>query len=254
MLLDRQNYHAEVCGFSAAFFDYQGRTLLIHATDWNRLDISDPRDGSVLTERHIAEYTDGKRPEHYLDYFHCTLSVSPDNEWIANTGWVWQPAGIISSWSLKKWLEQNPFESEDGDSKNMFNVWQDWDMHTCWLDNTTLGVYGIGPENRTVPGIQLFDVRTGERTDFLFGPNATPSYELNIEYFPASQPALYHSLFVFDTWLFSAGYGRGIEVWDVKAKARLLREKSFSPVAYHPTSKVFLAALGNQLQLGKLTE
>lgn len=251
MLLDRQKYHEEVSGFSVAFFEHQGRSLLIHATDWNRLEISDPREGSLLTQRHIAEYKKNERPEHYLDYFHCTLSASPNNSWVANTGWVWQPAGVISSWNLERWLEQNPFESEDGESRQTFNAWQDWDMSTCWLDDTTLGVYGLGYEDRITPGIQLFDVRTGERTDFLFGPSIEPAYDLLTEHFP-EQSSLRRGLFVFDTWLFSSGYGRGVEVWDVKAKARLLRDKSFSPIAYHPTSKVFLTVLGKNIQWSKL--
>lgn len=253
MLLNRQNYHEDVSGFPIAFFGYQGRSLLVHATDWNRLEITDLRDGSVLTKRHIAEYKIGERSEHYLDYFHCTLSVSPSNAWIADTGWVWQPAGVISSWNLKQWLEQNPFESEDGDSRKTFNVWQDWDMPTCWLNDTTFGVYGIGPEDMITPGIQLFDVRTGERTDFLFGPSVEPSHELTTEYFSSRQSSLQRGLFVFDTWLFSSGYGRGIEVWDIKAKSRLLRDKSFSPVSYHPTSKVFLTVLGKKIKFSKIT-
>ena len=39
MRLDRGLYHVEHCRFPAAFFEWDGRMLLVHATDWNRLDV-----------------------------------------------------------------------------------------------------------------------------------------------------------------------------------------------------------------------
>lgn len=48
MKLARGNYHTEHCRFPLAFFKADDRQLLIHATDWNRLDISDPATGSCL--------------------------------------------------------------------------------------------------------------------------------------------------------------------------------------------------------------
>ena len=56
----------------------EGRTVLVHATKWNRLDACDPRTGASLTARSIAPYERDKRPEHYLDYFHAGLVPSPD--------------------------------------------------------------------------------------------------------------------------------------------------------------------------------
>ncbi len=49
MRLDRGGYRPEHSEFPAAFFEIDGRLLLAHGTDWNRLDVSDPRTGEVLT-------------------------------------------------------------------------------------------------------------------------------------------------------------------------------------------------------------
>ena len=73
--------------------------------------------GRLLTERTYAPPPGGKgRPEHYLDYFHGTLAVSPDQQWIVDDGWVWAPAGIPRTWNFRRWIEENPWESEDGPS------------------------------------------------------------------------------------------------------------------------------------------
>ncbi|RYG21582.1 hypothetical protein EON82_18565, partial [bacterium] len=78
MDLDRGDYHPETSVHPAAFFTLDGRTLLVHGTDWNRLDVSDPETGEVMTTREPTSCVDaGDVPEHYLDYFHAGLSVSP---------------------------------------------------------------------------------------------------------------------------------------------------------------------------------
>ena len=69
-----------------------GRTLVVHATDWNRLDVSDPATGERLTLRDLPQPESGQpRPNRYMDYCHAGLSVSPDYEWIADWGWIWHP-------------------------------------------------------------------------------------------------------------------------------------------------------------------
>lgn len=107
MRLDRGDYHEEHCNFPVAFFENQGQLLLVHGTDWNRLDVSDPATGTLLTERAPTSYQQGQdRPEHYLDYFHCGLVVSPNGEYVADNGWVWYPDGMVTTWSLRRWLQE----------------------------------------------------------------------------------------------------------------------------------------------------
>jgi hypothetical protein len=93
MRLDRGDHHVHACRFSCAFFRSGGRTLLVHATDANRLEVSDPATGELLTERGPPPpWTGyGTAPPHHLDYFHGALLVSPDGEWIADDGWAWHP-------------------------------------------------------------------------------------------------------------------------------------------------------------------
>ncbi len=105
MSLDRGDYHEEHCNFPVAFFEVDGRLLLVHGTDWNRLDVSDPATGALLTERSPSSYRQGEpQPEHYLDYFHCGLTVSPDHKYVADNGWMWHPVGVVTTWSLERWV------------------------------------------------------------------------------------------------------------------------------------------------------
>lgn len=105
--LDRGEYRPQNSHYPIVFFESSGRTLLVSATDWNRLDIIDPSSGAVLTDRSPTSYTHGEqRPPRYLDYFHAQLLVSPNQEWIVDNGWVWQPGvtldrGVSEAGSIK---------------------------------------------------------------------------------------------------------------------------------------------------------
>jgi predicted NAD-dependent protein-ADP-ribosyltransferase YbiA (DUF1768 family) len=78
MSILRDDYHPEHCRFPLGFFELGGRLLLVHATAWNRLDVSDPATGELLTSRGPTSYQSGEaQPDHYLDYFHAGLLVSP---------------------------------------------------------------------------------------------------------------------------------------------------------------------------------
>src|SRR6185312_9664959 len=51
MRLDRGDYHCEQTEFPVAFVETGTELRLVHGTDWNRLDVSDPRTGCLLTDR-----------------------------------------------------------------------------------------------------------------------------------------------------------------------------------------------------------
>ncbi len=164
MRLQRGDYLRGNSVFSVAFFELDGRLLLAHATGWNRLDVADPRTGQILTQRDYPAHSREKPPEHYLDYFHCGLAVSPNGEWIADNGWVWSPVGMVVSWNLRRWVLENPWESEDGPSKKQLCS-RDyfWDGPLCWVDGHMLAVWGLGDDDLLlVPGVRLFDVSTGQ--------------------------------------------------------------------------------------------
>jgi hypothetical protein len=64
-LNDGGNYYAETVPFSFAFAVVRGREVAIHRTAWNRLDVSDPSTGKLLTARNPTNYQRGEeRPVH----------------------------------------------------------------------------------------------------------------------------------------------------------------------------------------------
>jgi len=67
MMLDGGDYHPETVPFSLAFFEARGRPVVIHRSDWNRLDLSDPAifnavEGTMqLTAPNRAQFASGGR-------------------------------------------------------------------------------------------------------------------------------------------------------------------------------------------------
>jgi hypothetical protein len=237
MKLDRGNYHSGVSIFPVAFFERKDKTLIIHGTDWNRLDISDPFTGEVLTNRESPKYQeiDGQliRP-HYLDYFHGEISISEDNQWIVDNGWVWHPVGQIFAWSINKWLDENVWESEDGQSKKeLCNRIYYWEGKTCWIDNSRIAVYGFGDDDDwIIPAVRIFDVSTGQELMWFTGPDNN---------------------MVFDEYLFSLDLNNGVKVWDIDSGEMLLCDNSFCPKVYHKTSKCFISKVSdNEFKISKL--
>src|SRR5215469_4009309 len=78
-LEDGGNNYPDTVPFSFAFVELRGRVVAIHRTRWNRLDISDPSNGKLLTERGPTSRRGEERPQHSLDYFHGALYPSPGN-------------------------------------------------------------------------------------------------------------------------------------------------------------------------------
>jgi hypothetical protein len=58
-----------------------------------------------------------ERPKHYQHSFQGGPAISPGGEWIVDNVWVWHPLGIVTAWSLRHWLGDDPWESEDEPSK-----------------------------------------------------------------------------------------------------------------------------------------
>jgi hypothetical protein len=161
LALDGGTYHSETVPFSFAFAQINGRVVAIHRTDWNRLDMSDPSTGALLTVRVPTSYRRGEdRPAHYLDYFHGALHVSPNSIRIVDDGWVWHPVGIPATWNLEPRLSGNVWESEDGPTRKPICA-RDyyWDHALTWLDDERIVVGGIGDDDKDiVDGARIFDV------------------------------------------------------------------------------------------------
>jgi hypothetical protein len=211
--LERGDYHVEDCTFPLAFFELEGRLLLVHGTDWNRLDVSDPRQGALLTAREEVE----------LDYFHSELCVSPDGARLLDYGWMWHPCGRVRTFDLRRWVKENPGEPEDGPTLKSFSDRPYfWDGPVAWLDPTTVAVWGGAEDDpETIRAVTIFDVVTGEAQRTFYGPEAglapVPPYLV------AFEPE------------------RGTSVWDWRTGERLAVDASFCPVAAHPASHELLS-------------
>lgn len=237
MVLDRGAYHENVCVFSAAFFQHGERTLLVHATNWNRLDISDPATGMLLTARGPTSYRQGEpRPEHYLDYFHCGLVVSPNHQWVIDNGWVWHPWGYVRGWNLHHWIEENVWESENGLSlRNLCDRAYFWDGPICWIDDTTLAIWGEGRDaDQMLPAVHVFNVATGADLYWLAGPDIAPH-----EVWPPHTGT--RGWIVYDKLLFAISPAHGTGVWDLTTSERLLHDEQFVPHRYHCGAAQFLS-------------
>ncbi len=236
MQLDRGPYSHEHTTFPVAMFEHEGKSYIIHGTGWNRLDISDPASGELLTQREYEKVEKGKRPRHYLDYFHGCLFMSPDQRHVIDDGWVWHPIGIIRCWDVMKWLTNNVWESEDGDSvKHVISRLYYWDGPLYWLDNQRIAVWGFGDDDEwLIPAVTIFDATTGSR----------------VNWFPGVQKGELY----FDTFLFSVGE-HSTEVWNIETEARINVTENFSPTAYHLTSREFLTVGHNGvLHLSRFTK
>ncbi|MEO8549473.1 MAG: hypothetical protein ABI678_05855 [Kofleriaceae bacterium] len=217
--ITRDGYHTEHCAFSLAFIDRDGRTLVVYAAKWNRLELADATTGELASARDPITYERGApAPAHYLDYFHCGLAVSPGQRTIADAGWVWAPVGLVSAWSVDGWLA-NPYESEDGPSlQRLGQRAYFWDGPMAWLDDRRLLLWGYGEDDEwLIPAAVIRDTHTGEIERWFAG---VPRGEL-----------------WFDRWLHAAT-GLALTVWDVERGARLVEVPS-AVTRYHPDAKCF---------------
>lgn len=237
LALDGGSYHPGTVPFSFAFAEVSGRTIAIHRTDWNRLDISDPSSGELLTDRHQAPYQSmEKRPEHYLDYFHGALYVSPDGTRILDDGWVWHPVGVPATWSLERWRAGNVWESEDGPTRKILCV-RDyyWDHAAAWIDETRVALGGIGEDDLyMIDGARIFDVALPEDS------KVHRVREINDFPGPSGQ------FFSDGTWLFSSD-ATGLSRWDPNDGARTGHLQGFQPTHYHRGAREFVQLTGAAL-------
>lgn len=133
--LSRVDYHANICPFSIAFYKKEGQTFIIHATEWNRLDITCLNDNKKLTER-IVDY---ETNQNYFDYFQCSLLMSPNQKYFISSGWYWNPVDRITCYSVDRFLkefEKCYSELYFGDTSG--NNWSGRPL--CWIDDTTIAI------------------------------------------------------------------------------------------------------------------
>ncbi|GAA4562651.1 hypothetical protein GCM10023176_04800 [Micromonospora coerulea] len=215
LTLDGGGYHCETVPFSLAFVEHRGHTLIIHRTAWNRLDVSDAASGQLITARQPSAYRQGEpTPEHYLDYFHGGLHVSPGGHRLADDGWVWSPVGMPTVVDIRSWLDDNVWESEDGQSRHQLcQRAYHWNAPMCWLDDERVAVSGIGGDDEAMlAGVRIFNAVTGTEMTAFAGPTG--------------------AMFADPARLYAAAPG-GLELWDPVTGQRTGTVEGFVPTHHH---------------------
>jgi hypothetical protein len=233
MALDNQGEEPETVPFSLAFARSRGRDVVIHRTGWNRLDVSDPATGTLLTERPTPTQTESERsPEHYLDYFHGAVRVSPDGQQVVDDGWVWHPIGFPTVWSLERWITDNVWESEDGPTRiELCDREYYWNRPVIWIDSVRVAVEGIGGSDTTMrPGARIFD--TSRRALQPGWRMETPAEMLAFE-----GPA---GLFFSDGDSLFSSAESGLSKWDLEKGSLIEELPGFSPTHHHRGAGQFL--------------
>ncbi|WP_238011191.1 hypothetical protein KZZ52_22150 [Dactylosporangium sp. AC04546] len=207
MELHGGGYRADTVPFSLAFAVHDGRPVVVHRTDWNRLDVSDPESGRLLTGRAFAKGED-------LDYFHGRIVASPGGAAVADDGWIWSPVGVPLVWSLRRWLDEDVYESERGPSLHRL-CFRDyhWDTPLCFVGETAVAVSGIGDDDiAMLPGTRVFSVGTGDELTAFAGPQG--------------------AFFSDGVRLYSA-HADGLHVWDPVTGHRTGTVPGFAPACLH---------------------
>ncbi|HWB12041.1 MAG TPA: hypothetical protein VG826_22640 [Pirellulales bacterium] len=241
--------NAETVPFSFTFAHVKGRTVAIHRTDWNRLDVSDPLTGTLLTDRNPTSWGPGEdRPIHDLDYFHGAIQISPNSVRIVDDGWVWHPVGVPATWKLEPWISDNVWESEDGPSRKAICARHYyWDHALTWLDDSRIVIGGIGDDDQDmIEGARIFDVSlTGDGEVRWRAVDGPWPCELTAFAGPAG------SFFSDGHWLFSSDPS-GLSRWDVIDGARTGYLQGFEPTHYHPGARELVQVVDDTLVRGAI--
>jgi hypothetical protein len=157
--LDRGDVHPEAVEFPVAFTVLDSRSLLIHGSANNELDLTDLVSGNVLT----------RRPGSYPN-LSGRLHVSPGGDGVLDDRMAWDPCGEAVTWSVREWLV-NPAEPKAG--RTTWNIRVHWSsgLPMCWIDDTTVAIAGLGYYAEDQPtGARIFNVETRSGTLLLPGP------------------------------------------------------------------------------------
>ncbi len=211
----RGDYQVDHCPFPLAWVG----DLLVHAVDWNRLDVVDPRTGARPR---------AGAPEDDEDHFVGELVLSDDGRWLADGGWVWHPVGISRAWRLDRWLAGQPLPACD-----LRHAWQiNYGLqlpHT--FVGSTLVAWGIGDDaDSLLPGVRRHDVEADRELEPLVGPEGDLSSD-GPRLVSLSQ--------------------KGLRVWDA-ADGALLLDAPDAHGVWHPGARAVVRIAGGLLTVTRI--
>lgn len=209
--------------FPLALATHADRSVVIHATRYNRLDVSDATSGELLSARSYGMVAEGERPPHFIDLTHGRLLVSPAGDLVADCCEGEDGLARVVTFSLDRMLGADPWESEDGERRREHCPrWYAGDPPIEWLDDRHLAVWGYGPSaGCLVDAIVVCDADSGAMVRWFPGPARG-------ELAMAGKHLLVHN-------------ADGTSVWDPVSGARLLHDPGFAPQRYHPGASAFVS-------------
>jgi hypothetical protein len=205
--------------FSVAFLLHGDREVVVHATNWNRLDATSLPDLIPLTER--GDVDD--------QYFQAMLTVSPDYRYIISNGWVWHPFGAMKSWDATAWITTSPTLAEDAKGELPYSEYL-WDRPIAFVDDRTFIVWGgepIGDRMDHDSAICFHDVVTGEEKNS----------------FPVPFDG---ELGIFDDSIYLMNKDNGTIVYDARTFSPLKQLPDCRPLAFHSESGEMLEVNNDQ--------
>lgn len=224
--LDADDHHMALAPFPVAFFNYQTKTCLIFASEWNKLDIMDLPTGEVLSSRDFEQMPEENDDDDIpFTEWSGALVVSPDNRRVASVGWVWHPIGVAYSFDAKEWIEKNQWEPDQGKSKRSYAIWDYfWDSPLTWIDEKRLCIWGVQPDYPKAPPncAAIFDADTEEQLLLFTGPTI--------------------DFFEYDEYLFSGTPdSKGLSIWSVDDGSLLYIQNEMEIDLYLRSSKEFVS-------------
>lgn len=173
MHVDIGDYRTGHTRFPLAFFTHDNQPIVIHGTDWNRIDATNLLTGQLLTERNLNEAPEEPDEWNCFSEWNGHLAVSPDQRRAACLGWVWHPIGMVYSWRLDNWLNGNPHEIDVSEEKKSHAAWDYfWDSEITWVDNSRLAIW-CGHEMAqeiTEPHVSIVNVEDETQYLIIEGP------------------------------------------------------------------------------------
>lgn len=257
MPLRRGEYHVKHCVFPLGFFERGGEPHLVHATDWNRLDVTHLISRDCLTERVVRTKPE---PEiNYMDYFHSGLCVSPSGATMIGNGWHWQPFDARYAWNIDTFLER--YEPSHVALESPPTDGYIWNRPLCFIDETTIAwVYNRSEDDeipRPTTGAKFLpselicnDVRTGaitDRIEFDFVAKGDDNYITlggQLHFVPAAGSS--GGRFI----TFSQAHD--LTVTDHKGEC--IGQAPLRPVAYVPSADAFLGIEGAEITVTTVVE